>query len=404
MIEAVLPAKLSPGPARLTVAIRNVTSEAAALRIVASSPGLYSSNEEGWGPAKFETRGGLLRMDVNGLGTRTTDVEVLVGSVPAKAVVTGGGRQIQFEVPRGAPVGCAVPVQMRSGGSPLSNTVTIELGPQAGSCTPPSYFPNAAWDAGPAALVLLNRLSEGNSIQDEAYAAFVDYPGDRTVAGPISSTPPVGACATYLSPRVAEVPVASSLISAFVGVPALELLDAGPELAIHDRSRQYSIPGQLGVAGLYKRVASGMPGPRGLFLSEPLMHVVGRGGTHVGPFRVAIPVAPAFQFDQPSGPAVRRERGAVFEWSGETKDRVMLIIAGTGDLETGASGYCYCVASGAARRFEVDGAYLAHLPPGEGTLMLVSWPASGLAPIRARGLKNGLGAGLNTHIRRARFE
>jgi uncharacterized protein (TIGR03437 family) len=89
----------------------------------------------------------------NGLGPVAADnVAPKAGKLPAQVEIFVGGKlapkmyagrssccssvdQIVFPVPTGAPLGCYVPVQIRTGGTTLSNAVTMAIANKGAACS-----------------------------------------------------------------------------------------------------------------------------------------------------------------------------------------------------------------------------------------------------------------------------
>lgn len=77
-------------------------------------------------------------------GNLPVQTEVLVGGISAKVTYNGrsgccaGIDQVNFEVPANAPLGCWVPVFVRTGGVTVSNSVTMAISSDGKACSEPS--------------------------------------------------------------------------------------------------------------------------------------------------------------------------------------------------------------------------------------------------------------------------
>ena len=167
-IAAVLPSRVPTGSGFITVTYNKQTSPQAPITVVPSAFGTYSVSSNGVGAgivtrpdyqlASFAspfTPGDVLIIWGTGLGAVTGDeaggplpgnvfpgTEVFVGGQPASVQYAGrsgccaGMDQIVFQVPATAPLGCFVPVSIRSG-AVVSNFTTIPIGTHDRACSDP---------------------------------------------------------------------------------------------------------------------------------------------------------------------------------------------------------------------------------------------------------------------------
>jgi uncharacterized protein (TIGR03437 family) len=141
-IEAMVPRSVPPGPASLQVVRDGERSEAVQVAITTSTFGIYSRNGKGWGPGEIHDEGGaqatsqhaarpgaLVSMAGTGLGT-ASQAEIVVAGLAARVqsiqTDADGLDLATFEIPRGVPEGCYVPVCGRVAGI-MSNTVSIAI-------------------------------------------------------------------------------------------------------------------------------------------------------------------------------------------------------------------------------------------------------------------------------------
>ncbi len=184
----VIPANAPLGQA--TVALKQKTDSGevnaipgeAPIRIVATSPGLFTKSYRVSGPV-LATGAGLahialtnasvpgqqIAMYATGLGgAKTADVTVEVAGKPTSAVFAGaqgvpGLDQINFIVPTDAQFGCYVPLAIRVRGV-LSNTVALSINDNPKGCAHPlglSYNDMVALDAGQS--IFFSHFRAGNS-------------------------------------------------------------------------------------------------------------------------------------------------------------------------------------------------------------------------------------------------
>ena len=139
-------------------------------------------------------------------------VEVFVGGVPATVIANRrtthpGVDNITFLVPGGAPLGCYVPVQVRTAGSTVSNTVTISISADGSACADAfnpieSYVLNGGAIGEVFAVRTSTRIDIGvdsplNFSNDNVFALLRPEPGGPWAFNPLISLPPVGSCAVY---------------------------------------------------------------------------------------------------------------------------------------------------------------------------------------------------------------
>ena len=95
-------------------------------------------------------------------GNLPTKVEVFVGGQAAAMAYTGrspccsGLDQIVFTVPPNAPLGCWVPVQIRTSGTTVSNTTTMAISANGSPCSDPLNALTASFLAGDRKSTRLN--------------------------------------------------------------------------------------------------------------------------------------------------------------------------------------------------------------------------------------------------------
>ncbi|HYL34589.1 MAG TPA: hypothetical protein VEV17_01605 [Bryobacteraceae bacterium] len=174
-VSAILPSNTPLGDAMLTPSYQGVAASffPTHITVVASSFGIYSTAGSGLGPGLIAGSDGTVKTfdqpanpgDVaiargTGLGAveggdssppantvQFPKVEVFVGNSPATVVSAGrsqccaGQDEVAFQVPD-SPSGCFVPVAIRTGGTTVSNFVTLPVAASGEPCTiPPPGLP-----------------------------------------------------------------------------------------------------------------------------------------------------------------------------------------------------------------------------------------------------------------------
>jgi uncharacterized protein (TIGR03437 family) len=170
-INAIMPSNAPLGMASLQVLSGNSHSNLLPVRIVSSAFGIFSALGTGEGPGILQNfisqtdqpinsptitaqPGQTITLWGTGLGpvsfpdnqapkagSLPVKTEVFVGGVSAAVQYSGrtpccsGTDQIVFQVPNNAPQGCWVPVYVRTGGTTISNVVTMAISSDPNSCS-----------------------------------------------------------------------------------------------------------------------------------------------------------------------------------------------------------------------------------------------------------------------------
>jgi uncharacterized protein (TIGR03437 family) len=192
----VIPSNARVGSALISIEMRDLTYTTLT-EIVAASPGLFTINYTGFGPALAlnhpSTRNaltsaavplGTVSLFATGLnGARTDDVTVELSRQVITPLYAGpqgqpGLDQINFVIPQGAPLGCYVPVRIRVRGV-YSNEVTLSINSNPFACAHPlglSYSDLKTLDAGGsiplAQFSVSNNTSPGQNPAETAQLFF----------------------------------------------------------------------------------------------------------------------------------------------------------------------------------------------------------------------------------------
>lgn len=409
-LEAWIPADAPLGPARIAVSAKGLESAPETVTVLKAAPGLFSTNGQGWGPARAENLSGAMRspnstansvapgnrlaLAVTGLAP-SDKPEIRVGNSAARvlqvhaAAAPAYTAEITIQIPE-ASAGCYVPVYVRLPGVPVSNAVTISVHRGGGKCVSAADDPVMGWQGGKTAILSLTRTvrrsldAPGEHIEDEANGAFRDVPPGKARATPLLLLPPAGVCTTWAGALKAGTTVGSSIWALlFSSIPG-EGLDAGDAISIRSRTVQMKAQSVAGEPGLYRRMLSagaGRAAPRNrLSLDAGPLGIAGPGGAQVGPFAISVPAPVAFTVSNPTADPVNRPRPLTLEWSAGNGDGSLAIVIFGADANLNVAGLVYCNSPQAAGRFTIPAELLAQLPPGRGSLVMASWWGRALTP------------------------
>lgn len=424
-IEALMPRSAPLGAVTLVVTVDGKASRPFPVDVVASNPGIFSRNGDGWGPGRIEnieasgTRSGnstsnparpgaRVSVTTTGLGNAAR-ITLMVGGRPARAeaprpTAKPGEEEFTFRIPSDVPDGCYVPLYVLFSETRASNVVTMAIRSRPGPCDP-SPLPMASPDK-VGALVLsrtsMRSIREGapELIADDARIAFIANP-DRSA--PLIQLPPPGTCAAYTGSYQANTNLWNSVLS-IVSVEG-QGLDAGGKLVLTRANQTRTVAQNLEVRGYYRdRIGTRGDDPHRralpLFLEPGELTVRGTGGKEVGPFTTSFSVPVPFEWiDREQTRTVERNRGVTIHWRRSTPEQTMVILARNIDQITTAFATCVCTASGAAGQFSIPAALLANVPatqdvagvPFEALVVAALTPRPG---IKASGLSGGFGLNL----------
>ncbi len=390
-IEARVPPDAPLGESSLVVEAGGETSKSFAVDVVASNPGLFSRNGQGWGPGlvdNLDARGRAtpnafdrpakpgqrLRFFSTGLGG-VTAIHVVIGNrtVTGASVQRGqrpGQEQITVRIPADAQPGCYVPLYLDLPPARASNVVTVAIASGSTSC---DSGPVPLLDQERPAFVLLSRtnMRAKNAnvaiVEDHALATFA-HKDNLPVLSPLLLLPPVGTCTTYTGSFQSGPILATSISDALVSDLGGSGLDAGPHLLLARGRESHTIPRIPGAPGLYKvRLGTGDPmlARRAfpLFLDPDEFLLSSGGGKDLGGFRLTVKgPAPLEWTDRDQHAVVDRGLPLTVRWPAEPRGRVVVILATNIDQITTAIGTCLCTAQASAGRFVVPPALLANIP------------------------------------------
>jgi uncharacterized protein (TIGR03437 family) len=389
-IDAIMPPAVPLGSLSLTVTYRGLDSVPHPVNVVPASFGIFTHNGRGWGPAVIPADhalagvplwpGEMAAVEGTGLGeARNREVEVLVGGrrapwVAAKRTSEPGHDIVRFRIPRTAPIGCWVPIQVRLGPF-TSNTATLPVARKGRPCpAADNAIVREAALGGQRGLILLLRstirveLGSGG-LQDftnDEFDAFFQRLRPRSgLPSPIDLIPPPGTCTSYaITMQLAKIAAALRIGDALRGGTPL---DAGEKLMLSaplgtreiGKARRHRpfFSEQLGG----REIGVGKPTP--LFLKPGEYLVDGQGGNDIGPFHASIEFpAPAVWSNEDEITEIDRARGVSLHWTGTGKTDQVAILGLNLDQVTSATAVSVCLAEPGTHEFKIPPSALANFP------------------------------------------
>ena len=410
-INAIMPSNAPLGAVSVLVTFGNLKSPPARATVVTDSFGAFSLNSSGIGPGVMQNFVDASNTPLNlpsvaaqprqaiilygtGLGAGLsadnvappagnlpTKVEVFVGGQPAATSYSGrspccsGLDQIVFTVPSNAPLGCWVPVQIRTSGTTVSNTTTIAISADGSPCSDSFNALSAPFLAGQKiGLIGLLRtdITEDVGLQrpgqvttDAAMMSFQqENPLPPAPFNAILSLPPPGTCTSYTGTgdllNGDRVPGADD--------PGAKFLDAGTPLTVSSGAGSRTIGRPAGNARNYQPLGYTFTGSRratSLFLNPGNFNVSGTGGADVGAFQATVTIAnPAglTWTNRATTVTINRSQGFTVNWTGAASNQPVIIFGGGVDIPTNSSAVFACVAPAGSSSFTVPGLALANVP------------------------------------------
>jgi len=293
-------------------------------------------------------------------------VEVFVGGVPATVIASHrtthpGVDNITFLVPDAAPLGCYVPVQVRTAGATVSNTVTISISADGSACADAfnpieSYVLNGGAIGELFAVRTSTRIDIGvaaplNFSNDNLFALLRPEPGGPWAFNPLISLPPVGSCAVYTTTLnqpansfVLGLTEPGGSLNAGSQLSILAPAGAVPATLMRDDPRFYA------AAILSNTPASGY-------------NIVAPGGVDVGAFTASVTLPPPPQWTNSTQiGSVLRSAGVIVTWQTDDNADPIVIAGASTDVPTNSSALFLCLASPGDGQFTVPDYVLSSLP------------------------------------------
>ena len=441
-INAIMPSNAPLGLASVQVVNGNLKSNLSTVRIVSSGFGIFSAAGNGLGegilqnfiaadnqpinaPTVTAQPGQAITLWGTGLGPVTfpdtvaptpgnlpVKTEVFVGGVSAPILYNGrapccaGTDQVVFTVPTSAPSGCWVPVYVRTGGTTVSNFVTMAIGPQGQTCTTDvlpqvtSSFVNGS----KLAEALFTRTTTREDIgvlkpvevTTDFYVAFAFQPNVTLFPfNPALAFPPGGSCTAYTQ--------YGDLLDGF-GLPGMAPntmpLDFGPPFQITGPrgSKTMTETYLLAQAGyLGGSITNGLLNST-LFLDPGAYTVQGFGGAEIGKFTTnfTIPQPPTWT-NRDQLVVVDRTQPLQISWTGGDAGQRVAILGFGEDLPTNSSAAFICMAPAGATSFTVPTDLLSNLPPSrldtlqsKDIIYMLTLSGGSIQPIQTTGVDQGV--------------
>jgi uncharacterized protein (TIGR03437 family) len=442
-INAIMPSNAPLGMASVQVTFHNALSNASPIQIVNNSVGLFTANQGGSGPGvllNYDPKnpqlinslhssakpGQVITLWATGLGpiqgpdnvappsgNLPTKVEVFVGGQPATVLYSGrssccsGLDQINFPVPATSPLGCWVPVFVRTGDVAVSNAVTMAISTGGSPCSEPS---NAL--AGPlikgqrtgralAARIAVHHdvgvATTNDTTTDVSSFYFAQETSGAFNFDPTVSLPPPGTCTAYA--YTGDFPLFSGLPP---GLPRPttngRILDAGV-VAIGGAS---NLALQLDPTGSTTFLGAAIPtisaAQSYLFLDPGSFNFLAAGGADVSSIKAPFNMQPAMTWtNRDQLQAITRTQGFTVNWSAAASGNSIFVSGGGADLPTNSHSVFLCVAKSGDTSLTVPSYVLANIPPARarliqsrGVLYVGEWSIVNPITFAATGLDFGL--------------
>ena len=413
-INAIMPSDAPLGNVQITVAYNGVNSAPAAATVVnnafgimavGSGPGIIqnynSATDEPINAASKPAKPGQIEIIWGtGLGPISTPdnqpppggqlplpVQVWVGGEQASVQYSGRAPgfpaidNIYFTVPSDVSLGCYIPVQVKAGGT-WSNTSRLAISSDGRPCqdtfNPYSGLSSNGGKSGTIGLVRVNftdqlgQTQETSATVDLALAAFATNAGSYITYSPITNLPPPGTCVA--TNKMLDLSSVMTTGGSSLDPTITAALDAGPQLTVtkpggatititRDTEDEGPTAPYLKALGgvLTPAISDFDMGP--LFLDGgPFTVSNGTGGKDVGPFTTTIPLAPAIAWTNPPS-TINRSSPLTLTWTGGNSTQTILILAGSSDQNSQASGGFTCLAPATAGTFTVPANALADMIP-----------------------------------------
>jgi len=127
---------------------------------------------------------------------------------------------------------------------------------------------------------------------------------------------------------------------------------------------------ELGATGPYVGVFGGVMNVSGVTMPPPFLDggpftISGTGGADVGKFSATVALAPAITWTNPPS-TINRSSPLTLNWTGGSSSQTVMILGGSSDQNSGASGGFLCIAPAGAHSFTVPVNSLITLVPTGG--------------------------------------
>lgn len=442
-VNAIMPSNAPLGVVSIYVTFNNIKSPPAAARVVTDSFGIFSVNGGGLGPGVMQNFVAANNTPVNlptvaaqpgqtiilygtGLGAGlnsdnlmpaagnlSTKVEVFIGGQTASTAYAGrspccaGLDQIVFTVPSNVPLGCWVPVQIRTSGATVSNSVTMAISADGSPCSDSFNALSASFVAGKKLGVIgllrtdvtedVGLATPGEVTTDAAMLTFQqENPIPAAPFSAILSLPPPGSCTAYTA--------AGDLFDGD-SIPGgddagAKFLNAGSALTLSSSTDKRNLGRPTNNVRNLQPVGytySGSLVPSSLFLNPGSLTLAGPGGADVGSFQAPLTVAtPLTWTNRSQTTTVSRSQGFTVNWTGAPTGQSVIVFGGGVDTPTNSSAIFACVAAPGSSSFTVPPQILGNIAPtranllqSKGVIYVGALPTSNPTTFSASGLDLG---------------
>jgi len=400
-INAIMPSNAPLGAVSIIVTFGTFKSPPGRATVVTDSFGVFSINSGGLGPGVMQNfisgtstpvnlpsvaaqPGQTIILYGTGLGAAlnpdnqppqvgnlATKVELFVGgqavtpSYAGRSQCCSGLDQINFVVPSNAPQGCWVPVQVRTSGTTVGNTVTMAISADGSPCSDSFNALSAPFLAGKKiGLIGLLRTDitedvglekAGQVTTDAAMMTFQqENPLPPAPFNALISLPPPGTCTAYTG--------AGDLLNGDT-IPGADdagakFLSAGLQLTVASGAVNKTIQRPANNARNYQPLGYTYTNsrlPSSLFLNPGNFTVSGTGGD-VGAFQATVTVPNPVGLtwtNRAQTLTIDRTQGFTINWTGAPPDQPVIIFGGGVDIPTNSSAVFACVAPTGSSSFTV---------------------------------------------------
>jgi uncharacterized protein (TIGR03437 family) len=440
-INAIMPSNAPLGAVSVVVQNGNFKTPPAPARVVTDSFGIFGVVGPGImqnfvsasslplnTPSNPATPGQTIILYGTGLGAglNADNVAPQAGNLPTKVEVFVGGQlaatsysgrspccaaldQIAFQVPSSAPLGCWVPVHIRTNNTTVSNTVTMAISADGSPCSDSFNALSAPLLAGQKiGLIGLLRtdITEDVGLQRPGQvttdAAMMTFQQENPVPflpfNALISLPPPGTCTSYTGAgdllNGDKIPGADDVGAKF--------LNAGTPLTVSSATDKRSLPRPTNNARNYQPLGytyTNSHRPASLFLNPGSFTVAGPGGADVGAFQATVTVPNPVGLtwtNRAQTTTIDRTQGFTVNWTGAPPDQNVIIFGGGVDMPTNSSAVFACVAPAGSSSFTVPSIAMANVPAtrpnliqSKGAVYVGALPTANPAAFSASGLDIG---------------
>ncbi len=444
-INAIMPSNAPLGTASLQVIFNNARSNLSPVQIANNALGIFTALGTGIGPGAIQNLvsassqptntpkvsakpGQAVTLYGTGLGPITepdnepppvgnlpTQVQVFVGGVAAQVLYSGrspccaGQDQIVFNVPANAPLGCWVPVYVKTAGSVVSNFVSMAISTKGGACTNPTLpiVSSSFLSGGKLGAALVARA---NTYEDVGVYTPVNVVADYHLSfgftlsaatfpfNPALTLPPPGTCTSYT--EQGDLMNGNSLPGS---LPPATSLNLGPPflLAGPDGTRMLSntFVGPVRAGYLGGQITDNILSDT-LYLNPGSYSVTGFGGADVGAFMQSFTIPqPLTWTNQTQLVTVNRAQSLPLAWSGGSSGDLVFIVGVGEDLPTNSSAVFVCVVPPGAASFTVPADMLSNLPAtrpnpllSKDVIYIITAQGPSVKKLKVTGLNDGAAA------------